>query len=284
MPQKIILPLLALALAGCKITETPPKGSCRDAEHGVLAREGLAFSRVITSPIQLPLTYAGLYAHYFDDGKPMRLGHTDPFSKGVSTLLCGSVKGPICICEELVVGLAEILTTAQFNSVIYPWETLGFYERSRNLKQDLEYINSPEMLEKRKQAELRLEKRALTAAAVAVEASGEVVEEAIEHAIDRAISGANDDDDAAQSEDGARTGYAIIKGPANLVMGKSARYQLCINGKSVHCEWSGGTSLTISQSGRVLAGNPPIKGGKFRTTLKARYNGKEYHKSIYIVK
>lgn len=276
-----LLAVLSLA-AGCRITEAPPKGSVRDCPHGFFAREGLAFSRLLSSPVQLPLSYAGLYSYYYDDGKPMRFGYTDPFSKGLCSLLHGSVSGPVFICEEICVGLAEILSTVQFNSVIYPWETYGFYERSWNLAQELEYVNSPEMLEKRRQSRERLGEMALEAAAVAIEVAGEAAGAAIEQSISDNAEGAIGV--AAPVGETARTGYAIIKGPSNLAMGKSARYQLCIGGKPVDCEWIGGPSLTVSQSGRVLAGNPPIKGGKYRATFKARYNGKEYTKTIYIVK
>lgn len=281
-----LLVVLSL-IAGCKITEAPPEGGVRDCQHGFFAREGLAFSRLLSSPVQLPLSYAGLYSYYYDDGKPMRFGHTDPFSKGLCSLLHGSVSGPVFICEEICVGLAEILSTVQFNRVIYPWETYGFYERSWNLEQELEYINSPEMLEKRRQSRERLGEMALEATAIAVEVAGEAAGAAIEQSISgnaQVVSTGVAAPVAAPGGETARTGYAIIKGPSNLAMGKSARYQLCIGGKSVDCEWVGGTSLTVSQSGRVLAGNPPVKGGKYRATLKARYNGKEYTKTIYIVK
>ena len=279
--------LLALAVCGCKITEPPAEGSIRydDGSRGVLAREGLAFSRLITSPVQLPLTYAGLYSYFYDDGKPMRFGYTDPFSKALCSLLHGSVAGPICICEEICVSVVEILSTVQFNSVIYPWETYGFYKRSPNLEKKIEQANSPEMLEIRRRSHERLKEVAVDVAEVAVEVAGEVAAEAVEQAVVESVQRKmHVKGGGAASDGGARTGYAIIKGPGSLAMGKSARYQLCIGGKPVDCEWAGGTSLTVSQSGRVLAGNPPIKSGRYRATIKARYNGKEYSKTIYIVK
>jgi len=275
---------ISLAVAGCKITETPLPGSVRAEEGGVLAREGLAFSRILTSPVQLPLTYAGLYSYYYEDGKPVRIGHTDPFSKGVSSLLHGSLAGPICICEEICVGLVEMLSTVQFRTVIYPWETYGFYSRAWNLEKDLEYVNSPEMLEKRRRARERLERQAAEVAAVAVEVAGESLDAAVEESIDRAVSRHVRPSKGRKAPGTAQTGFATIKGANSIAVGKTERYQLYVGGKHVDCEWAGGTSITVSQSGRVLAGNPPIKSGKYRTTLKARYNGKEYTKSIYIVK
>lgn len=84
------------------------------------------------------------------------------------------------------------------------------------------------------------------------------------------------------------SGWGTIKGPNSLSKGKSATYKLYVGGSLVNANWSqGGTSISVYGSGshaRVMAGNPPIKSGKFKTGIRAVYNGKTYQKSIYIVK
>ena len=80
-----------------------------------------------------------------------------------------------------------------------------------------------------------------------------------------------------------------ISGPSELKKGKSGYYYLYVGGKKVSASWSsGGTSITVYNSGgaaRVVAGNPPVSAGKkFKTSIRAKYNGKTYSKTIYIYK
>jgi len=83
-------------------------------------------------------------------------------------------------------------------------------------------------------------------------------------------------------------GWGTIKGPNSLGKGKSATYKLYVGGSLVNASWAqSGTSISVYGSGnhaRVTAGNPPIKSGKFKTGIRAVYNGKTYQKSIYVVK
>lgn len=82
--------------------------------------------------------------------------------------------------------------------------------------------------------------------------------------------------------------WGTIYGPNTLGNGKSATYKLYVGGSLVNANWSqGGTSISVYGSGsyaRVRAGDPPIKSGKFKTGIRAVYNGKTYQKYIYIMK
>jgi formylglycine-generating enzyme required for sulfatase activity len=92
----------------------------------------------------------------------------------------------------------------------------------------------------------------------------------------------------------AATGFGTIKGPSSLTYntahnnGQWAKYSLYVGGKNVsdNATWSSaGTSITVSSSGRAMAGNPPVGNGKsFKTGIRATYNGKSYTKSITIMK
>ena len=84
------------------------------------------------------------------------------------------------------------------------------------------------------------------------------------------------------------SGYGSISGPTTLKPGSSATYKLRVGGKVVNADWGqGGTSISVYSAGdhgRAMAGNPPLKKGKFKTGIRATYNGKSYSKTIYIQK
>ena len=83
-------------------------------------------------------------------------------------------------------------------------------------------------------------------------------------------------------------GYGSISGPTNLGVGSSGVYYLYVDGKKVSADWhQNGTSISVYGSGdhaRAMGGNPPVKSGKFKTGIRATYNGNTYSKTIYIVK
>ena len=105
--------------------------------------------------------------------------------------------------------------------------------------------------------------------------------------IDEAIHRRN----SIQSRDGfSGDSWGTIKGPENIVRGKTAVYELYVGGKKITSgvSWEqAGTSITVSNCGnfaRVLAGEPPIKYGSFKTKIRAVYNGKTYTKNLQIKK
>ncbi len=90
------------------------------------------------------------------------------------------------------------------------------------------------------------------------------------------------------SLDGVGSSNGRIKGPDNLRCGKTAVYQLYVDGKKVSngVTWrQAGTSITVSGNGnraRVMAGNPPSR--SFKTRIEAQYHGRSFYKTITIQK
>ena len=95
---------------------------------------------------------------------------------------------------------------------------------------------------------------------------------------------------AAGNDESSGDSWGTIKGPENIVRGKTAVYELYVGGKKITSgvSWEqAGTSITVSNCGnfaRVLAGEPPIKYGSFKTKIRAVYNGKTYTKNLQIKK
>lgn len=265
------------------------RGSIRDPEReiNIAGREGLAFSRLLTAPVVMPMYFYKTY-DYFGGGRPMIIFKTDPVSLTLSGLLLTAFTSPFIICEEAVVSLVEILTTAQFKSAYYPWETYVGNKRGRRYEED---INDPELQKAKDEANARLVKRAGDIAVAAIEVAGEVATEATTTAIERSITGDRVSDFSA-GVDGSGDdagGFGTIKGASSINEGSTAVYKLYVGGKLISegVEWSGGTAITISNNGsyaRVMAGNPPVKSGSYKSTLRASYKGRSFSKTISIVK
>ena len=85
-------------------------------------------------------------------------------------------------------------------------------------------------------------------------------------------------------------GSGSIKGRSSLKQGETSTYTLYVGGRKVQngVNWAAaGTSISVNSCGdhaRVMAGNPPVRGGSFKTGVKAVYGGKTYTKWISIQK
>ena len=85
-------------------------------------------------------------------------------------------------------------------------------------------------------------------------------------------------------------GFGVIKGRSSLKQGETSTYTLYIGGRKVQdgVSWTAaGTSISVNNCGdyaRAMAGNPPVRGGSFKTGVKAVYGGKTYTKWISIQK
>lgn len=120
--EALLVPIVApYCVAKCSIETNPPSDSIRANENlGWAAREGLAVSRVLTSPLNLLLA-------------PYGMGHANESSKSRSKFdkfAVGPILGITSICygalgtvDEILVGTFEMLTTMKVKQVYYPWET-----------------------------------------------------------------------------------------------------------------------------------------------------------------
>lgn len=85
-------------------------------------------------------------------------------------------------------------------------------------------------------------------------------------------------------------GFGSIKGRSILKQGETSTYTLYVGGRKVRdgVTWAAaGTSVSVNDCGdhaRVMAGNPPVRGGSFKTGVKAVYGGKTYTKWISVQK
>ena len=172
---------LLLMSSGCIIDKEVPSSGVRspNSENGALSREGLAFSRLLSSPLSVPL-YMGHAYNDLDDGKPMRIGYTDPLTRSLNAMTCGVIGGAIIMCGEVIISLPELLAMTQFKSVYYPWETFTVNEREPRLAERLKDPKLHRMVEESKG---RLAERTMKAAEVAIDIAGEVTAEVIEEAI-----------------------------------------------------------------------------------------------------
>lgn len=85
-------------------------------------------------------------------------------------------------------------------------------------------------------------------------------------------------------------GFGAVKGRSSLKQGESSTYTLYVGGRKIKSgvNWAAaGTSISVNNCGdhaRAVAGNPPVRGGSFKTGVKAVYGGKTYTKWISIQK
>ena len=107
--------------AKCCIEEHPPQGSVRADKHlGWAAREGLAFSRILTSPLNILLAPCGMtQANVSMEG---RTGFDKVVAEPV-VFVASVCYGAVGTVDEILVGTFEVLTTLKVKQVYYPWET-----------------------------------------------------------------------------------------------------------------------------------------------------------------
>ena len=90
----------------------------RDGNYGFLAREGMAFSRVLTSPLNVILPYFGVCYAYRDEESTFEY-----FTAMPGMLAVYAFYGAASTVDEVCVGTFEILTSMQVKQVYYPWES-----------------------------------------------------------------------------------------------------------------------------------------------------------------
>ena len=251
-----------------------------DYTPSIFAKEGLAFSRVLTSPAMIPLAGAAEF---------MTHDHQDYVNRTFGGLFGMLLLSPVLMVQEIGVGLAEALACHQFKSQYYPWEHYSMEMEGEQLEWKRNYKEEYRKKHPNPNSEF----------------FAEVAEGAAEGAIAGAAEGANraivesqakkhkgkkhsQNNDLASDSSSSGNGYGSISGPSNLGTGSTGVYRLYVGGKKVEAEWhQNGTSITVYGSGdhaRAMGGNPPINSGKYKTGIRATYNGKTYYKTIYIVK
>ena len=242
---------LLLISSGCIIDKETPSSGVRslNRENGALAREGLAFSRLLSSPLSVPL-YMGHAYNDLDDGKPMRIGYTDPLTRSFNALTCGVIGGAFIMCGEVVVSLPELLTTTQFKSVYYPWETFTINEREPRLEARLK---DPELRRVVEESKGRLAVKTMKAAEVAIDIAGEVANEVVEEAVVAGVESAINKNSRSSKTIVSRSSDANSRGVNGMtkprVMHSSCRgtgrCHICkgkgIVGKDIICSGCGGT-------------------------------------------
>ena len=90
----------------------------RDGSYGFFAREGMAFSRVLTSPLNVVLPYFGIGYAYEDEESTFEY-----FTAMPGILAVYSFYAAASTVDEVCVGTFEILTSMQVKQVYYPWES-----------------------------------------------------------------------------------------------------------------------------------------------------------------
>lgn len=117
-----------LLVSGCTTDPfgqyTPSGIRAEDYNPGVLTRQGLAFSRIISSPVMIP----HIMAHGWHTTKDR-----DVVTRSFTFLANGPLLGPFYMSEEIVFGVMEMITFQQFKSSFYPWETFDVLCVTMNL-------------------------------------------------------------------------------------------------------------------------------------------------------
>ena len=242
--------ILAVA-AGCassELTQAPEV-------EGPLAKEGMAFSRIALSPVNIIGHAYAQVEHYGSVGVVLS-----------PILIVAAVPGgTMATCSDILTGLAELLMFEQERNVKYPWQSFNYDDSERWAKTAMEFMDL---------------------AAGITEDAAKVANQV--ESIKHPKRPGNDEEPQSSDEgsDSSASGYGTISGPTILRPGATATYKLYVGGRLVNADWSqGGTSIRVYSSGdhgRVMAGTPPIRSGSFRTGVRAKYNGKTYSKTIYI--
>lgn len=116
--KKILM--TALVVAGCVVETVAGKvSSFREESYNPswAEREGLAFLRVVTTP----LVYFTQAAQYLSETSEAN-GTVTPDDVFITTPVVASITGSIFACGEIVVGVGEMVTGQQLKSFAYPWE------------------------------------------------------------------------------------------------------------------------------------------------------------------
>lgn len=267
---------MALASAGCIYDnlgivthgESVPSVRRKSSDVSVAAAEGLAVSRIVASPAMIPMVGVGEFV--VND-------QNDYFNRVLKGVLGAVVEAPVLMVQEIGAGVVELVSFQQFKSLYYPWE--AYSQKKGRDKTDVAIRAKEEY--KREHPNPNAEFWGDFVEGMA-EAAPEIVESTINAGMEKNGGGSLD------GGGGAGGGYGSISGPTNLGVGKSGVYYLHVGGKKVSAEWAqNGTSISVYGRGghaRVVAGNPPLRGGKFKTGIRATYNGKTYTKAIYILK
>ena len=113
--------VVTVCAAKCCIEENPPQGNVRaDKRLGWAAREGLAFSRILTSPLNILLAPCGMTQANVSTEE--RTGF-DKFAAEPVVFVASVCYGAVGTVDEILVGTFEALTTMKVKQVYYPWET-----------------------------------------------------------------------------------------------------------------------------------------------------------------
>ena len=113
--------VVTVCAAKCCMEENPPQGSVRADEHlGWASREGLAFSRILTSPLNILLAPCGMTQANVSTEE--RTGF-DKFAAEPVVFVASVCYGAVGTVDEILVGTFEALTTMKVKQIYYPWET-----------------------------------------------------------------------------------------------------------------------------------------------------------------
>ena len=115
-------------IASCCIDFNSARVEKRKGDYGFFAREGLAFSRIFTSPLNVVCPIVGTPMRFREDAKDKV-----PWLWYSVAVPCQGVFGAVCgACSaagEVAVGTFEMLTSLQVADVYYPWESYAVFSR-----------------------------------------------------------------------------------------------------------------------------------------------------------
>jgi len=125
-PELLALPVCAvvgcgMGVARCAMEENPPADSIRARMNlGIWEREGLAATRVLSSPLNVITAPCGM--NYVNLTKRNR-ALFDKVATTPAVLIVSILYGACGTADEILVGAFEMLTTMKVKQVYYPWET-----------------------------------------------------------------------------------------------------------------------------------------------------------------
>ena len=120
--EALLVPIVApYCAAKCCVEENPPRDGIRaDETLGWATREGLAVSRILTSPLNLLCAPYGM--SQANNSSQTRTSF-DKFAVGPTLTVVSVCYGAFGTVDEILVGAFEMLTTMKVRQVYYPWET-----------------------------------------------------------------------------------------------------------------------------------------------------------------
>lgn len=116
-----MLPLFLMILPfaiGCKTSMQVEKSN-----PNFIEREGWAFTRVVTSPINVLGPTIATYNHIYSDAD-WHVAESILVSPFVPILTIPA--GAFATCADVLTGMGEIITTLHFHKVAFPWETYDY--------------------------------------------------------------------------------------------------------------------------------------------------------------